>query len=371
MAGDAQNKADDLLSMFWNSTSDYACALLDPGGVVIGWKGAAYDVFGYSESEVVGKSIELIFTPYDRAIGQPGFERTMAAANGRAEDDRWHLRKDGARIWISGALLALRENDSVVGYAKVMRDRTDLKAQIEALRNENIRLSQSMAARDVTFAKITHEIRNSLSPLRNAARLLKNPGEEQQTKIAHAILDRQLAFIESMTRDLTDAARISTGKLAINKAPLDLAAELTELVNVARERATEKRQQLLLFRPDAPVIVCADRNRIHQIVFNLLDNAIKYTGPGGHIWVKCVVETDTVLLKIEDDGMGISGSMLPLIFDLFTQEAADGVADGMGIGLAVVKALVDAHDGRMEVRSDGKGKGSEFTVRLPLLKSER
>ncbi|HTE41114.1 MAG TPA: HAMP domain-containing sensor histidine kinase, partial [Steroidobacteraceae bacterium] len=283
------------------------------------------------------------------------------------EDDRWHVRKDGARIWISGAMLALRENDGVVGFVKVMRDRTDLKAQLEAIRNRNAHLEQLMAGRDASFSKITHEIRNSLAPIKNAVHLLSIPAEAQQAKIAHAILNRQLALLETMARDLTEAARVSTGKLQVNKERLDIAPELIEIVNVARSRVADKQQEILVFVPDGPVMVCADRQRFHQIVFNLLDNAIKYTGEFGHIWVKCIVEMDTVQIKVEDDGIGISASMLPLIFDLFTQEAGVDSIEGMGIGLALVKALVELHGGMMEVRSEGKGKGSEFTVRLPLL----
>jgi signal transduction histidine kinase len=192
--------------------------------------------------------------------------------------------------------------------------------------------------------------------------------EERQKEIAHAIVDRQIALIESMARDLMDTARISTGKFQLNRVPLDLGVELAEIVHTARARAGEKQQEIMLFVPDTPVMVCADRQRIHQIFFNLLDNAKKYTQAGGHIWVKCIVEAESVLVKVEDDGRGIDASMLPVIFDLFTQESADNAVDGLGIGLAVVKTLVDAHDGRMEVRSDGKGKGSEFAVRLPLLK---
>jgi PAS domain S-box-containing protein len=360
---------DRLLASFWKSTNDYACALIDTHGILIGWRGAADHVFGFSESEVVGKPIDLIFTADDRRIGIPGFERVVAAANGRAEDDRWHVRKDGARIWISGALVALRENDTLIGYAKVMRDRTDLKSDLEGLRSRNAHLEQSLATRDLAMAKITHEIRNSLSPMKNAVRLLSMPLEGEHAKLAHAILNRQLALIESMARDLTEVARVSTGKFQLNTEPLDIAKELVEIVNAKRTDAANKQQEMQVFVPDCPVMVAADRQRFHQIVFNLLDNAIKYTGESGHIWVKCIIETETALIKVEDDGVGISASMLPVIFDLFTRES-DDVTGGMGIGLALVKTLVEAHEGRMEVRSEGKGKGSEFAVRLPLLRND-
>jgi PAS domain S-box-containing protein len=359
---------DILLAIFWKTTNDYACALTDPQGILVGWRGAANDIYGYSESEVVGQPIDLIFTEDDRRLGIPEFERVVAAANGRSEDDRWHLRKDGARIWVSGALVALRENDSVIGYAKVMRDRTDLKSDLEGLRSRNEYLEQALTTRDLSLAKITHEIRNSLSPIKNAVRLLSMPMEGDHTKLAHAILNRQLALIESMARDLTEVAHISTGKFHLKKGPLDIATELVEIVNVKRADAAAKQQEMQVFVPDGPVIVNADRQRFHQIIFNLLDNAIKYTGESGHIWVKCIVETESALIKIEDDGIGISASMLPVIFDLFTREA-DDLTGGMGVGLALVKTLVEAHDGRMEVRSEGKGKGSEFAVRLPLLSS--
>jgi PAS domain S-box-containing protein len=368
-AGDTHsaNLSERLLSRFWDNTADYACILLNLEGSIVGWKGAASHMLGFSEEDIVGKPIAAIFTEEDRQLGQPQLEREMAMANGRAEDDRWHVRKDGARIWISGALLAMREDGAVIGFAKVMQDRTDLKAQIESLRSRNAYLERSVTGRDETFAKVTHEIRNALAPIRNAAVLLSMQVDAGQATLAHAILDRQLAIIESMARDLSEAARISVGKLHLNREPLDVGKELLEIVAVARPRAAEKRQDILVFVSEGPVIVFADRRRFHQIVFNLLDNAVKYTGERGHIWVKCIVEEAEVVIRIEDDGVGISASLLPVIFDLFTQETPDHPEGGMGIGLGLVKSLVEAHGGRMEVRSEGKGKGSEFAVRLPLL----
>jgi two-component system CheB/CheR fusion protein len=364
-AGQPATLAQKLLFKFWDCTEDYACVLLDTQGIVIGWTGAASDVLGFEESEIIGRPISTIFTKEDKRLRLPELERKMAAGNGRAEDDRWHLRKDGARIWVSGALLAIRENDTVIGFAKVMRDRTDFKAELETLKSRNVSLQKALEGRDEAFAKITHEIRNALSPMKNAATLLQ--AEAGQAKLAHTILDRQLTVIESMARDLSEAARVSTGRFQVTRESIDVVGELVEIVNVARPQAAKKNLEVQVYVPDGRIAVFADRKRFHQIIFNLLDNAIKYTNESGHIWVKCIVESNEVMIKVEDDGIGISAELLPVIFDLFTQETPDHPAGGMGIGLALVKTLVEAHDGKLEVRSEGKGKGSEFAVRLPLL----
>jgi signal transduction histidine kinase len=118
--------------------------------------------------------------------------------------------------------------------------------------------------------------------------------------------------------------------------------------------------------PSVPLELCADRERVHQIVFNLLHNAVKYTPEGGRIWLHCTLEPGYAVIKVEDTGVGISAELLPVIFDLFTQENAAQSDGGFGVGLSLVKDLVDAHGGFVEVRCDGKGKGCVFAVRLPI-----
>jgi two-component system CheB/CheR fusion protein len=357
--------ADRLLAAFWQQTPDYACLLLDPNGIIVGWCGAAESVFGYTQADVLGESIDIIFTEGDIAIGIPTLERTIAAGNGRAEDDRWHVRKDKARIWVSGAMVAIRDHDKVLGFAKVVRDRTDLKTQVESLNRRSDGLEGSLKGQEALFARIAHELRNSITPLSNSIELLTKLANLPEATFALTIAKRQAALLDRMVTDLAEVARVKSGKLLLVKQQVEVVAELQTIANSIRDRARHKHQDLVLLAPPPPLVIWADRQRFHQIIFNLLDNAIKYTGDHGHIWLKCIAEDDALLIKVQDDGFGIAPELLPLIFNLFAQEAPELSAGGMGVGLALVKELVEAHRGFMEVRSDGRGKGSEFSVRLP------
>jgi len=143
-------------------------------------------------------------------------------------------------------------------------------------------------------------------------------------------------------------------------------AALNETAAVVRSAAIAKMQDFTVLLPAAPLEIEADRERLHQIVFNLLHNAIKYTPEHGRIWLHCTLEPGFAVIKVEDTGMGISAELLPVIFNLFTQESPERSEGGFGVGLSLVKDLVDAHEGFVEVMCDGKGKGSVFAVRLPV-----
>ncbi|RYF49433.1 MAG: ATP-binding protein [Comamonadaceae bacterium] len=161
-------------------------------------------------------------------------------------------------------------------------------------------------------------------------------------------------------------ARLGAGKLQLQKAPLELGAQVAEIVESLRPQALRKSQHLSVLLPSGPITIEADRHRLHQIVFNLVHNAIKYTPREGRIWVHCAVEADYGVVKVEDTGVGIAPDVMPTIFELFTQENPHQSEGGFGVGLSLVKDLVDAHDGFVEAACDGKGKGAMFIVRLPM-----
>jgi two-component system CheB/CheR fusion protein len=355
-----------LRTLLWGQAPDHAFLLLDSSSNIVAWQGAAADMFGYAEAEVLGKPLDFLFTEQDCLLGMPQHEREVAVSAGRSEDDRWHLRKDGALIWVFGSLIALKEHGQLVGFAKVVSERTNKRAQIETLQNRLEGAKRQLEARDVFFGRLTHEVRNSLAPIMNVANLLEKADALDRNRLPLVILKRQVGQLERMMRDLTDVARFGAGKLQLFKQDFDLGADLAEITEAIRSQASAKRQELVVIVPSAPVLICADRQRVHQIVFNLLHNAIKYTPEDGQIWAQCTVEAEHGVIKIEDTGVGIAPELLPVIFDLFTQENPDRSEGGFGVGLSLVKDLVDAHHGFVEVRCDGKGKGAVFSVRLPL-----
>lgn len=358
-------------ALLWQQSPDIAFVVLNTAGVITGWQGASAALFGYHEKEIVGQPIDVLFVDEDRALGLPLLERQVAVSAQRSEDDRWHLRKDGARIWVAGSMVALNEGETHVGFVKVMADRTNLRAQIETMENRLQRADKTLLARDAFFGRLVHEVRNALSPMRMAAEIMARKGlvTEELAKPA-GVVNHQVVLLERMMKDLAEVVRFGAGKLSLSKTSFDLGAEIQEIVSVVLDEANKKQHKVSVLVPPVPVPIVADRQRVHQIVFNLLHNAIKYTPAGGSIWLRCTVEIDHAVIKVEDTGIGIDPSLLPVIFDLFTQENPQQSEGGFGVGLSLVKDLVHAHGGFVEVRCDGKGHGCEFSIRLPLRPSD-
>jgi two-component system CheB/CheR fusion protein len=245
---------------------------------------------------------------------------TLARAANRSEDDRWHVRKDGNRFWGSGVLLALHDTaGKIVGYAKILRNRTDVKTQTEALDNRVQSLEATLERTRVFLATLAHEMRNPLAPLSNAAQLLRLDPAGKTSEEALRIIDRQVALLSRLVEDLMDTARISAGKVQLKLAVTDLREVFEAAALTARPSAQARGLQFEQVPIAGPVPVCVDSQRMHQVFTNLLDNAIKYTPRGG-----------------------------------------------VGLGLPLVHDLVALHGGTVQARSDGRDKGSVFTVRLPM-----
>jgi PAS domain S-box-containing protein len=358
---------DELLLLLVHQLSDHAVLLLDPAGTIIGWRGAAERILGYSEAEMLGQPISLIFSDTDQAHGIPLLERAIAATDGRSEDDRWHVRKDGTRVWITGTMQALRNAaGEVIAFAKIVRDRTDLRAQIETLEQRVEVLTQAQHDKDVFFVRLMHEMRNALAPLGNATELIRRAAQPSQLEFPLAVARRQLELLTRMVGDLFQVARIGVDQLQLQPERFDLCADLQLVAETVHEPVQRRHQVLEVLVPPAPIEIEADRQRVHQIVFNLLSNAVKYTPENGRIWLKATIEVEEAVIRVEDNGIGLAPELLPNLFHLFTRQAPHGPADGLGVGLGLVKELVQAHGGTVEVRSEGRDKGSEFTVRLPL-----
>ncbi len=216
---------------------------------------------------------------------------------------------------------------------------------------------------------LAHELRNPLSALHNAAALLgKIPnGEPLMTKV-EAIIERQLASISRLVEDLLDVSRVTTGKLSIDRQPMEMIGLIDEVVGNCRPAIDTRLQQFDVHLPTGQVELSGDRVRLTQVVTNLLDNASKYTPEGGLVRLRVVVEGSQLVMTVSDNGIGITAETLPFVFEPFVQDAHAMIFDrkGLGIGLTVVRELVEAHGGTIHVTSAGKMKGSEFTVHLPL-----
>lgn len=363
-------KLDELLGLLLEQTQQHALIFLDPQGRIIGWLAGSERIFGYTAQEILGESSSRLFTPEDIERGMPELELEIASRDGQAEDDRWQVRKDGARFWASGVLIPLRRADgTLVGLGKILRNRTDQKARIDTLENKVEALTKADERKNLFLSTLAHELRNPLTPLANAVDLIRLMVPDTPD-LAFAItpIRRQVEFIQRLVDDLLDVTRIGAGKVQLQKEKVDLNALLDGVAETCRPQIEQRRQDLQIIQPPVPITLKADPTRLSQVVVNLLNNASKYTNEGGHIWLKATLEEDEAVVRVTDTGIGISAEMLPRIFEMFTQEetARAKAPGGLGIGLSLVKDLVTLHGGKVLVRSDGRDKGSEFTVRLPL-----
>jgi PAS domain S-box-containing protein len=364
-------RTEELLRLLLAQARDHALVLLDTDGKVVDWFGGAEHIFGYGRDEMLGASLEKLFTDEDRSRGVPQHEIDVARANGRAEDDRWQQRKDGTLFWASGVLVPLRDSaGEVAGFGKVVRDRTDVRAHVEALENRLEAMLQGNQRRDLFLATLAHELRSPLAALANAmdiVHLVGEPPEELRRPLQ--VVHRQVDALKRLVEDLMDVSRAGTGKIHLERRPLDLLEVLTRTFEAAVPLAARRSQDFRQLLLPTPMPILGDPDRLRQVFANLLDNAIKYTPEGGRVWLKATIEGAEAVVRVEDTGIGIAQEALPTIFDLFTQEARAQPlsAGGLGLGLPLVKQLVSLHDGTVQVRSEGTGKGSEFSVRLPLL----
>jgi len=370
-------QAESLLKLL-HQTRDEAVLLLDTHGVIRACLPAAALILGYSESELVGKNIDILFVPEDRDRGIPALELRIAAADGRSENERWHLRKDGARFWGSGTFTALRdEHGEILGFGKIFRDHTEFRLRIETLENKADTLEQKVQRYKFGFATVGHEFRNPLNALNLAAKALRSVLPAGTGEEALGIIDRQGELMKSLTDDLVELARADGGKSTVDLQPIDLNEIVRSCVHSSHALIEDKQQTVRLLLQSVPLMVNGEPAKLMQIVVNLLTNAVRYTLPEGNIWIKTTTEAGEAVLRVEDDGVGIPKEMLSTVFDLFAQVESDdpangrragkGPGKGLGVGLTLVRDYVGLHGGSVQARSDGANRGSQFTVRLPLL----
>lgn len=347
------------------STTDNAVVVVSTDGVILAWLGAAARLFGYGAEEAVGMPLSRLFTPEDVEAQLDRQERELALAGRRSEDDRWHVRKDGTRFWGSGVMEQIVDDGGrVVALAKVLRDRTDVRTQVVALQNRLQAAEEQNAGRLRSFAALAHELRNQVAPLANLVAAV-----ERQHASDTAVLGmrRQLQVVSRLLDDLAEAAAVVAARPSIIPRLMDLQPALVQAAEGMAGVIKERGQELRVTLPDTMIQLEADAQRLNQMLVNLLSNACKFTPAAGVIHLSATVEDDLVAIRVEDDGDGIPPDVLPRIFELFTRGEDARSVQGLGVGLSVVKRLAEMHGGFVEGRSPGRGKGSVFTIRLPLV----
>jgi two-component system CheB/CheR fusion protein len=359
-----------LLRMHSEQTTDQSSLLLDRAGTIVWCNPTAARTFGYSADEMTGLSCHRLFTSDDVQHGVPDYELHVAAESTDVNNDRWLQRADGSKFWASGSTTALRDDDGeVIGFGKTLRNRTDLKEQLETMRNRAEALLTADEHKNIFLSTLSHELRNPLAPLVNALQLIRMSGASNEAlHYPVKLIERQVEFIRRLVDDLLDLTRISSGKIQLVLEPVDLREVLMRAVETTRPMVAQHGHTLTQHLLPTPIVVRGDPVRLEQVFVNLLSNAAKYTPKGGHIELRASREVDEALVHVLDNGIGIPSDMHPHIFELFTQVASGSQHSegGLGIGLSLVKNLLELHGGSVQVRSEGADKGSEFTVRLPL-----
>ena len=340
-------------------SSDDAIIGMAPNGLVTSWNGGAARLLGYTLEEILGESIERTIPPELLET-----ERATLAhiARGTRVDhyDTVRMAKDGRRIPVSVRLSPILDHGgALIGIATIARDITERRHLEEALRLADQR-------KDAFLATLAHELRNPLTPIRYATRLLEPGVPPEMAGDARRMIDRQLAQMARLLDDLLDVSRVTRGVLEIRREQLDLRETIESAVASVKALAEAAHQELTVQLPAEPLQVSGDAVRLAQIIGNLLHNATKYTPTEGHIGLNASAAGDEVVVSIKDDGVGIPPEALPTIFDLFVQLEAPGArsAGGLGIGLSLARDLARLHGGRLDAVSPGPGLGSEFILRL-------
>ncbi len=273
------------------------------------------------------------------------------------------------RHWLA-SYYPVRIHGAVAGVGVLITDITERKRLEEELRGHAAQLEEADRRKDEFLAMLSHELRNPLAPLRNGVHVLRLAGLAGPPAVGNTLemMDRQLQHLTRLVDDLLDVARLTRGQVRLQKAPTDLAEAVARAVETARPLVEARRHELTVALPPGPLPLEADLPRIAQAFANLLNNAAKFTPPGGRLALTAAVEGGRAVVRVRDNGVGIRAEMLPRVFDLFAQadQSLDRSPGGLGVGLTLARSLVELHGGTVEAHSDGPGRGSEFVVRLPI-----
>ncbi|MGF6529142.1 PAS domain-containing protein [Variovorax sp. PvP013] len=375
MAEDNLRLSEQRMRLVAESMRDYAIITMDEAGVIVTWSPGAEKIFGYSPKEAIGQPFGLIFQEEHRLAALPEQELAKARELGRADDDQWHLRKNGDTVYCSGITVPL-EGSGVEGFAKICRNftREELRERqremaLQTERTTRNQLQETSTKKDEFLAVVSHELKNPLSVIKMNAQLLSRmPGLQGNERGLRAIasIDAAIASQLQIINDLLEFSRANMGKLVLAMSYCDLAEIVINVADAMGHDITQKSQTLRV--KTVPAVVYADPVRVEQIVWNLMTNAVKFTSIGGLIEIDLSISESTVCLSVKDSGIGLEPAHLQDVFEMFRQvdTGLNRRTGGLGIGLALVKQLAELHGGRVAAASAGVGEGACFNVWLPL-----
>jgi two-component system, chemotaxis family, CheB/CheR fusion protein len=382
VAESALRASEERLRLMIENAVEYAIFAMDRERRITLWNAGAERLLGYSEGEIVGELYDRLFTENDRIGGVPQSEAERALTEGRAADDRIHVRKDGTEFLAGGAVMPIYDtHNTLVGFVKILRDQSDARASRERLEQGRAELERALkekeaaraaleaadSAKDRFLAVLSHELRNPLAAIRTASNVLSEEGVAPADR-AHAsqIIERQAAAVKVLLDDLLDIAKMRLGRLTLRQSTIAFSDVVERAIETTKPLIDSVHHKLTVTLPRESPMVNGDPVRLAQLVANLLTNAVKYTPPHGEISIDVRTDNGSIVCTVNDSGIGIEASQLESIFAPFWQASPESThADGFGIGLALARSIAELHGGRLVARSEGIGRGSEFVLVLP------
>jgi PAS domain S-box-containing protein len=362
-------QAEERLRILLDSVHDYAICMLDLQGDIVSWNHGAERVFGYQPDAIIGRNIGVFYPPAERDANVPAEHLRIALEEGRFECDSLRVRHGGSAFDALVLLMPMRAADGTPrGFALVVRDITERKRLEDNLRSRAEELAAANRAKEDFLATLSHELRTPLNAMLGWTRLLRM-GKLDAAARSRALetIERNAHVQEQLIADILDVSRIVTGRLRLDLRPIELAPVVDAAIETLQPSAAAKGVDLSCTLERTGKVL-GDPDRLQQVVWNLLSNAVKFTAAGGHVSVALVRAGPAAVISVTDTGEGIPGALLPYVFDRFTQgdSSVTRMHGGLGLGLSIVRHIVELHGGHVSARSEGREKGATFVVKLPL-----
>lgn len=351
-----------------------AVVIVDGNGIIVQANRQAENLFGFRRDELIGGPVEVLMPERFRRSHVDLRQAYSADPRPRpmgGERDLVGLRKDGHEFPIDVLLNPLLTSTGVL-VASAIRDMTPHRKLEDQLRERTRDLEDADRQKDHFLSAVAHELRSPLAVLTQVTHILSSPhagAADQQSAVG--ALKRQTSLMVRLVEDLLDLSRVRRGQVSLREQKIDLRTVVLAAVEISDPLIVDRKHHLEVTQPPNPLWVSGDPTRLGQVLSNLLSNAAKFTPAEGHISLTVLSDGPMAAIRIRDDGQGIAQELLTRVFDLFAQgnPVGDHSSGGLGIGLALVRRLVEMHRGTVDAFSDGPGRGSEFVVRLPLLPS--
>lgn len=361
---------NEFYSQVIDSLEDYAVLTTDENLIINSWNSGAVSIFKYSPQEILGKHFKTIFTKEDIRKNIPGIEIHRATKEGRAKDERWHLKKDKSIFYASGLVFPLNdENKNCIGFVKILRDLTDKKNAEVAIKKYLKELEELNIHKEKTLSVLSHDLRSPLTTMLASTTFLKSKFQTIKPADAHQMLEILHVSTKnmlSMLNNLVEWARIKYAAEIFTPEVLNLRNYVFQVTESMHENAALKEIEVTN-EIHSNIAVYADRKMLNSIVQNILSNAIKYTPTGGKITIKAKIYKNKVVVEIKDTGTGMSAEVLDKLLkaEIQAPKAAITSEDGAGIGLLLVKGFLEKNGGKISVKSQ-LGKGTTFCFSLPI-----